>query len=79
MSNEDKLKKFRQQIDESKRELLRLEGEEKGLLDTLKKEYNISSLKEAEKRLEQYKKEIDQMTTSFNSLVEELEKQYVIE
>jgi hypothetical protein len=78
-NEEEKLKKFRRQIEESKAEVLRLEGEEKSLLDRLKKEHNITSLQQAEEKLAEYKESINNMTKSLAASVAKLEKDYVIE
>lgn len=71
------IKQFEQikkSIAQAKDNKSRAEGMLQGLMDRLKNEFSLSSVKEAEAKVQEYQKSIDRDTERLNDLFSQLEK-----
>ncbi len=74
--NEQQLLDLKHQIDEAKTNATELTGQQKSLMDRLKKDWNCTTTVQAEKKVEELETEITQLNTSINKGVKELEERY---
>ncbi len=74
--NEQQLLDLKHQIDEAKTNATELTGQQKSLMDRLKKDWNCTTVEQAEKKVEELETEITQLNTSIDKGVKELEEKY---
>ncbi len=74
--NEQQLLDLKHQIDEAKTNATELTGQQKSLMDRLKKDWNCTTVEQAEKKVEELETEITQLNTSIDKGVKELEERY---
>ena len=74
--NEQQLLDLKHQIDEAKTNATELTGQQKSLMDRLKKDWNCTTTVQAEKKLTELEKKITQLNTSIDKGVKELEERY---
>ncbi len=74
--NEQQLLDLKHQIDEAKTTATELTGQQKSLMDRLKKDWNCTTVEQAEKKVEELETEITQLNTSIDKGVKELEEKY---
>ena len=74
--NEQQLLDLKHQIDEAKTNATELTGQQKSLMDRLKKDWNCTTTVQAEKKVEELETEITQLNTSIDKAVKELEERY---
>ena len=77
--NEKKLLELKEQIEDAKQEVNRLEGRQDGLMQQLQKDWKCKSLKEAKKKLGDMKQEIQELQDKIDSGIAELEEKYEFE
>jgi len=68
----DSLKRKRSKIEEQLRDQDRREGEKKALLDSLKSDFGVDDIKEAETKLSELDKELDENENSMHKLDREM-------
>lgn len=74
--NEQQLLDLKHQIDEAKTNATELTGQQKSLMDRLKKDWNCTTVEQAEKQIKQIETEITQLNTKIDKGMEELEEKY---
>lgn len=77
--NEKELLELKEQIEDAKQEVNRLEGRQDGLMSQLQKDWGCKTLEQAKKKLEGLKDEIKDLEENIESGVAELEERYEFE
>lgn len=77
--NEKELLELKEQIEDAKQEVNRLEGRQDGLMSQLQKDWGCKTLGQAKKKLEGLKDEIKDLEGKIESGVAELEERYEFE
>ena len=72
----DRLLKLKEEIDNAKEEKAGFQGQLKGLMDRIKKEYGCDTLEEAEKYLNELREKKKELEKKLNRGIEELEQEY---
>lgn len=78
-TNEEILKAYQHEIEESKRSLAICEGEEKQLLTRLHEEFGLQNKEELEVEMEETQKQVDLLQKEFDSLMSEIQEKYPLE
>ena len=79
MDDTEKLKGFREKIDEAKQRLARLEGQIQSESDTLKEKFGVGDLDEAKKRHGELIKEAEKIEDQMARIMKAIEKQYSLD
>jgi len=74
--NESQLIALKKKIENGKEELANLKGQKQYLMNTLKEEFDCTSLESAETLLRRKKEELKELETQINEELEELEESY---
>ncbi len=78
LRNEDglgkKLLELKGKLEEEKSQRSELQGELKSVLKQLKQDFNVTSLKEAEKQIKQREEELEDMEASISEQINEVER-----
>lgn len=74
--NEQQLLQLKHQIEDAKSETAELKGREKQLMEQLEKEWDCTTVKQAEQKIEKLQSEIDQLDIKINEGLKELEQKY---
>jgi len=74
--DEKKLLELKEQIENAKTEVSELKGKKQGLMETLQKDWECSTVKQAEKRLVKMKSEIEELEKQKEKGIKQLENDY---
>lgn len=77
--NTEELFELKENIDEAKNEVNQLEGRKQSLLETLKDEWDCTSIKQAKKKLKDMNDKIQEIDQKIMNGIEELEEKYEFE
>lgn len=78
MMNEQQLLDLKHQIDQAKSKAAELKGEQKSLMQQLKKDWECDTIAQAEKNVKEMEKEITTLDDKIKKGVEELEERYEV-
>lgn len=73
---EEWLLELKEEIDNAKSEITRLEGQKSYLLDQLKEEFEINSLKEANKKVEEEETSLEELEEQLDEQIQEIKEKY---
>lgn len=76
MSIEDKIIKWKRQLEEDKSERSKLEGQMESIMKRIKEEHNCNSIEELEKELDKLQNNLNRLTERRDKLVAEYEEKY---
>ena len=76
MNEAEKLLKMKDKINKAKENIARIKGRKEQLYETLKKDFDCTVLKEAEKKLKKINEELDKKETALKDGVVALEEKY---
>lgn len=76
MSTTEKLLELKQDIDNAKTEIAKLEGKKEALMKELKDQWKCTTIKQAEKKLADLEKEAGKLGEQIEKGVTELEEKY---
>jgi len=73
---EKQLLALKEEIEEAKSEVSKLEGRREQMMDTLKKDWDCETLEEAETKLEKMRKDFETLEEQIQEGLEELDEKY---
>lgn len=76
---ENKLLDLKQKIERSKTRVSELRGQQKQLMNQLKKEWNCATLDQAEEKITELERQTDEINDEIKTAIKELEEQYDFE
>ena len=76
MSTTEKLLDLKQDIDNAKTEIAKLEGKKEAVMKELKDQWKCTTIKQAEKKLQGFEKEAGELGEQIEKGVTELEEKY---
>lgn len=76
---ENKLLDLKQKIERSKTRVSELRGQQKQLMNQLKKEWNCNTLDQAEEKITELERQTDEINDEIKTAIKELEEQYDFE
>lgn len=76
---EQDLLDLKQEIDESKNEVTRLEGRKQHLMEQLSKDWGCKTIAEADKKIKQLGKDIEDLNQKIKTGFDELEQKLTVE
>lgn len=74
--NEQDLINLKAQIATAETEAAKLDGQRQALMDTLREQWKVSSIKAAETKLEKMEEEIERKEGALQTAIEEVEERY---
>ena len=75
-SDEETISQAREKVKEKREKLARAEGERDSLLESLKKNYGIKSIAQAEKEIDKLEARKDRLTKKKQKKMDEIEERY---
>lgn len=76
MTKLDKIVELKEQIDNAKAEISKLEGKKEGLMDSLKKDWKCTTLKKTEEKLTAMEYDLRNLADLRQVSIEKLEEKY---
>lgn len=75
--NEKELILLKKKVDSAQYEAEQLKGEKKGILASLKEDFDCSTIAEAKEKRKKLKKQLEELTSTIEKKLEEIETKYL--